>query len=435
MKNIKSKLLYLVVTVFTLFSLLPYQSIQAAVKKTTIKSIEVKSTKAKSDTTYNNVIGRAETDKFIMILRENKKGKTVLQFSEDGKVYKDIDIISIIKNKFKTDSDEIIFHDFGSFDNKIVYITGRIEDGFDYYNFLLTTKDGSKWTSSKLECTYGSGFEVGYIYKLGSTYVYTVREGEPMGGGLDSRAPYWISKDLKEWEMMTTPKNDRGIALGVMWSLVGVGDKAMVIAALDEDFNPYQLYYTTDLKTFNKITKGINNDDSGAKTYFILNGKALLRREVIFKGDKLHSIQFLMSTNCKTWKKVIDYKQSNYKSVTTRTGHSSTDKDLIILFEREKDNSLFSYSSKNNSFTEYSTPIKVSLMGSGVYSDKYSYMVYDSKYILVSNDNFVTAYKIKTPLKNIDKLTVWNNILMIHGENNYYIKESDIEKAIKALKK
>ncbi len=54
--------------------------------------------------------------------------------------------------------------------------------------------------------------------------------------------------------------------------------------------------------------------------------------------------------------------------------------------EREKDNSLFNYSSKSKKFVEYSTPIKSSLISGMVYDDKYQYKSYKKQKIILRMD-------------------------------------------------
>ena len=431
MRKFTKGLISLVMLAVMIIIILPNQNTEAAVKKTTIKTMDVKSTKAKSKTTYSDLLDRAVTDKYIMALRTNSKGKIVLQTTTDGKDYKDIDIISIVKKEMGTKSDDIKFYEIGAFeDTNTFYITGNIDQS---ENFLITTKDGSKFTFSSLECTIGGGFDVGYIYKVGSNYLYTVAKGDSMGGGLTQEAPYWISKDLKKWELMNTPVNKKGVALGNMWRLEGVTNKGIVISALDENYEPYQMYYSTDLKTFKKVTSGLNYK-AQATWIGTLWEESLIRREVVFKNDEIQSIQFVTTQDYKTWKTVFNYKQANYSSYTQGATYYGTDKKLFLIMEREKDNSLFDYSSKSKKFVEYSTPIKASLISGKVYDDKYQYMVYDKKYILVSDNNFVTAYKFKLPLSNIDSLATMKDKLIVQGKSNYYISISDIGKAIKNKK-
>lgn len=429
MKNFAKGFFRLIVLGVMVFVMLPCQDAKAAPKSAKTSAIEVKSTKAESSVTYNGFVGRAFTDDYMMALRVNSKEEYILQITSDGKNYKDINIMPVIKKELGTESDEIRFYDVGAFkDTKTFYITGNIDQS---ENFLITTKDGNDFTFSSLECSVGAGFELGYIYKVGSNYIYTVAKGEPMGGGLKQEASYWISKDLKKWEMRTTPSNKKGVAMGSMWRLESVTDKGMVISALDENLNAYQLYYTTDLKTFKKAATLKSSGNEGVQSVF---GTSLIQRELVWKNDKLQGIQYVMSSDYKAWKTVLNYKEASYSSGTVYTSEICSDDNLLILIERKKDSSLFDYSKKNKKFTEYKTSIKASLVSSVFHDNGYSYMLYGENYILVSKDNFVTSYKFKTPLASIDKITSFKGQLIIQGKDTYYVNISDIAKVMKAKK-
>lgn len=440
MKNfLKSVISILVVVVLTIV-ILPIQNANAATKKATVKTIKVDSNKAKSSTTYADYLRYASSRSYNMTLRNTTEGDTVLSYTTDGKEYTDVDMVELVKEKFGSDKSDISFYNINCLDDLFI-ITGHIERNADEKsNFYLATKDGKDFTFGALECSIGGGFDIGYIYKVGSTYIYTVAEGEDMGGGLNQKAGYYTSKDLNNWDFVNTPKNGKCSALGHMWKLETVTDSGMIIAANKDNgvgWKPYQLYYTKDFKTYHKIKNGISYADAGAGVEAIFEDKTFLRTERTWdKKGNFTGINFLTSTNYTKWNSVLNYKENKYSSPTNRFYWQSTDRNWMVAVERKKNNSLFIYSNKNKAFTEYSTSLKASLFGPAVYEDNnnYTYTIYDSKYVLVSHDGYKTFYKIKTPLSNIQSIYVNDSVLSIQGKSNYYMTTKDIKAAIKNSK-
>ena len=440
------KLLFTVTALIMFIFLLPMHNAEAATKKSTLKSIKVSSKKVKSDTVYNNIMYHSSNDKYYMAIRETESGDIVLSYTTSGTKYTDIDLVDLVKEKFGKDISDISFYDLTCLDD-IFYITGKYSsEDYEYKNFYITTSDGKKITGDdNLLNTIGGGFELGYLYKVGKTFIYTVDEGQVMGGGLTYQAAVYTSKDLKTWKEVLTPENNKGSALGQMWTLECITEKGMIITAnkdviLEDDYYwyPEQLYYTTDFKTFKKIESGISYNDMGANVYSAFNNTTLYRMEKSWdKDDNFTGLKLLTSTNFIKWKTILNYKESEYSSPTKRFYRNSTDNKLFFAVEREKDNSLFIYSSKTKSFIEYSTSLKASLFGNGVKdkNDKYSYTIYNDKYILVSSDSYKTSYKFKAPIGDIRGLGILDGNLIILGENNYYIPIKSINSAIAASKK
>ncbi len=439
MKRKVKRFLSFIIAMLLVITLFPYHNVEGAQKETTIKTINVDSIKAKSSTSYKKFVDRAVTDKYVMELRENDQEQIMLQVTKDGDAYQKIDIEAIAKDGLEKEGLKVKntvslnFFQITSFDNTVC-ITGNIPYGSEKDNFLIITKDGESFTLIRMPSSL-SAYSLGYIYKIGSKYVYTAKVGDEMGGKLGGNtAGYWVSKDLKNWEELETPSNKKSNALGAMWRLEGVTDKGILISALNDDIVPYQFYYSDDLKKFNKVNASIQYDDINANMRSVLENTAVMRREVVFKNNKMSAIKFLFTKDLKSWDKVLSYNPNQYSSNTLYTNYFGTAGNVTILFEREKGNSLFKYSLKNNSVQEYNTSIKSTLVGSGVIDDKYMYLVYDKKYILVSKDNFITSYKIKTPLNNIDKMTPFGNKLLLHGNSNYFISIKDIDKVIATSK-
>lgn len=437
MIKINKKLSYAIVTIVLILTLFPAQTIDAAMKKTPTKMITVTSKEITTKNTYLNVLGIAHNEKYDMILRDTLKSGCVLTYTTSGKKFYDVDIAAILKDKCGPHIDNITFLDITCMEDKF-YITGLYYDGLTYKNFYLVTADGKSFEYGDLFHSDIEFITLGYLYKVGEKYLYTVAEGADMGADDESRASYYISKDLKEWDLVKTPVNEKS-PMDYAWQLVTVADDGMIICANNSYYEPYQLYYTKDLKTFKKIESGIGYEDSSSRIVALADN-SLLRVErswddyFDFAGFKI-----LKSNNYTKWNSFFEYNNNEYPTSMNYYRWNSWLDNFIVFTERQKDNSLFIYSSKTKTFNEYSTDIKASLFKGGVYDpedkDKYNYTIYDEKYILVSNDCYKTSYKILSPVDEIQALTIHGDTLTILGDKNYYVSIKEIKSAIKATHK
>lgn len=437
----KKRVLSIFLVIMLIIGVIPTNNVEAATKKTTVKTIKVSGKKIKSSTTYKNIVAIASSDNYDMSLRYTNNGDLVLSYSKTGTKYTDIDIVKLAGEKLELPACEMTIYDVTYLDNKF-YITGTYYIDDVPNNFYLATTDGVKFTFGKINVEKD---EFGYLYKVGSTFIYTVPVGADMNGDISTGvAVYYTSKDLKTWTEVSTPTLPKHL-----WRLESVTETGMIVSA-DEDISidkdtsvsdyyewkTAQLYYTTDFNTFKKVDEGINYD---VLSYFsaIPVFKAGMRVE--WNWDSLNdlNLHLLSSDNYTKWNTIFDYNSSNYSSDTVDFHWMATRDDLNVFVEREKDNSLFIYSDKTKKFTEYSTTLKASLIGRGAYSDndEYTYEVYNKNYILVSKDNFKTTYKFKAPISNIQGINTVGNVLVIQGTSNYYIPVKNIKKAIAASNK
>lgn len=406
-------------------------------KSSKIETIKVTCKKVKSDIKNSSIIGYAmgEYCYYMYFYKTNKK--YILTYTSNGTKYTDVDITEIIKEKIGSDVQNIYLFDITCIDENF-YITGTYYDGVNNCNFYLKTSDGKDFTYSNL--VYSDEASLSHIYKVGKTFIYTVDKGSNMGGDADGKASYYISEDLKNWDMIKTPSNKNCSVLGQKWKLEAIAKDGMIISECDDDDYPIQLYYTKDFKTYEKIENGVSYDDIYAGVIALYNGP-LCRLEYTWddNDDYSNGFKILTSTNYTNWNTLFKYKESDYSSSLYYYFWIHYNNNFVIFTEREKDSSLFIYSNKNKAFTEYSTAIKASKLGIGVYDtedkDGFNYSLYDNKYILVTNDFYKTTYKIKVPVDHIQTIAMSKNNLIINSDYNYYISIKSIKTAVAASKK
>jgi hypothetical protein len=374
-----------------------------------------------------------------MQLRGINEEDMVLSVTSTGKSYTDVDIEAVVKEKCDSDVSDAYFFDVTCLNDKF-YITGTCySKDYECQNFYLETSDGKKFNYNELVTSSGDSYNLGCLYQVGKTYIYTVAEDTTMGGGTDGKASYYISKDLKSWSTVKTPANKSCFVEGKKWGLDAVTKDGMIICSFDKSGNVNQLYYTKDFKTYKKITKGISFEDMDSRVTALWNGPMIrVERSWDSKGN-FTGFKMLKSSNYTAWNTWFEYNDSDYSSSMVYYRWKAINDDFVIITEREKDISLFDYSVKSKSFTEFTTSIKGSLLGVSVYdeedADKFVYSIYDNKYVLVTNDNFRTSYVFKTPLSEIQSLSMIGDTLMILGESNYYVSIKSIKSVVKADKK
>lgn len=464
--------------------------VQAAGKATikTVSGAKFQKGTGADKTTFEHTSASVNTGTYIMYLKNTASGKPYLISTKDGKKYSQTDLRAIAKKLgglSKKNVDSLYFGSLTLLGNEVA-ICGN------YGNekpCMLTTKNGKTFTFSKLPEFQEYSFNA-RILKIGSKYVW-IRdyvEGQDKISGEDGliqegnqfkiEAKYkcYISDDKRSW----APKyiGVKGVANGKEEILFyndaqrkenkyllfnGVmADGAYLYFGItyrphDEgnegEISESYVYRTKDFETYEKVTLSDQPLPKVTKnTAEHMEDLYLTRTDVrygvatdwIYKtGSSLDTFALTRrSTAGGDFKKVFTYDAGAYSSKTNGylLNWESTGKNVSLIFDRVKDNSLFVSKDGKGGFKEYKTSIEASHC-CGIWEDaKKGYKILGYKkytesdemtHLLFSKNGFVKTYQVKL-LNGAQSVAVKGDILSVTAQKgNYYIKLSDLYKKMK----
>lgn len=400
--------------------------------------INIPMSMVKTNYKYSDILANAHGNNYEMILRETDTGDYVLSYIDNNMQYKDVNITPIIKKNADSKVFDIILYDVTYLDDKF-YITGAYSGSDENYthNFYLSTTDGNHFVYKKM--IYNADANLGYLYKVGDTYIYTIFEGAVMSFN-DGPASYYISKSLKNWKKVKTPSVKGQSILDTSWALETVTKDGIIVSVYTyTPQNEYykQMYYTKDFKTYQKIGTKSYSRKSIANIRCMENGSLVYTTLNLNADEYYSSNKFMISTDYTTWNTIFvftaprDNPWSNHR-------WQYWNGNFAIFTDSTVDSHLYFYSNESESFTEYDTPLNATLIGTTFYDNEkkpnYSFTIYNNKYIVITNDNFNTCYMVEIPVNEIQFISFTNDSLIIMNDDNNYISMSldEIDKAISA---
>lgn len=464
--------------------------VQAAGKATikTVSGVKFQKGMGADKTTFEYTSDSVNTGTYIMYLKNTASGKTYLISSKDGKKYSQTDLRATAKKLgglSKKNTDSLYFGSLTLLGNEVA-ICGS------YGNekpCMLTTKNGKTFTFSKLP-EFKEFSSSARILKAGSNYVWIrdfvegqdeiigedglIQEGDQFK--INARYRYYISDDKKTWMpkniCIKGMENDKEEVLfyndaqreknkflllnGVMsdgdYLYFGITYRPSSDANEGEISESY-VYRTKDFETYEKVTLSDQPLPKVTKTTAEhIEDLYLTRTDVrygavedwIYKsGSSLGTFTLTRgSSTGNNFKKLFSYDAGAYSSKTNGylMNWEDTGKNVSLLFERAKDNSLFVSKDGATNFKEYKTSIKASQC-CGIWEDaKKGYKILGYKkytesdemtHLLFSKNGFVKTYQVKLP-SGAQRIEIKGDILSVAAQKgNYYIKLSDLYKKMK----
>lgn len=464
--------------------------VQAAGKATvkTVSGVKFQKGTGADKTTFENTSAAVNTGTYIMYLKNTASGKPYLISTKDGKKYSQTDLRAIAKklgglNKKNTDS--LWFGSITLLGNEVAICGSYGEQK----PCMLTTKNGKTFTFSKMP-QFNDFSYCARILKAGSKYVWIrdsvegkdeiSREDELIQEEnqfkIEARYRYYISDDKKTW----TPKNIRikgmendkeeilfyndakrkenkylllnGVMSDGVYLYFGITYRPHDEGNEGEISESY-VYRTNDFETYEKVALSDQPLPKVTKnTAEHIEDLYLTRTDVrygtvedwIYKaGSSMDAFTLTRGSSAgNDFKTVFSYDAGAYGSKTKGCifNWEDTGKNVSLLFEREKDNSLFVSKDGKTGFKEYKTPIKPSQC-CGIWEDaKKGYKILGYKentesngmtHLLFSKNGFVKTYQVKLP-SGAQSIVIKGDILSVTAQKgNYYLKLSDLYKKMK----
>lgn len=458
-----------------------------AAEKATVRSVSgVKFQKASGTgkAALGSYYASVSTGTYFMYL--NSAGeKTYLVSTKDGKKYAQTELRSVVKKLgklSKRNAESISFGNMSVLDGEVVLCGSYGEEK----SFMLTTKNGKKFTYYKMpdfkEFSYGA-----HILKAGSKYVwlreYVEGQDEITGeAGLVQDGPTfkvdaayrcYVSDDKKTWypkklvvkgvqngkdEILyyndTQRKNNKYLVLnGVMsdgeYLYFGITYRPHSDANEGEASESY-VYRTKDFETCEKVALSDQPLPKVTKrTAEHIEDLLLTKSDVRYGAvtDWNYQSGSLMGAFALTrgssadggFQTVFSYDPGAYSGRTNGCLYNweETGKNVSLLFERTKDNSLFVSKDGQTGFKEYQTSIQASHCR-GIMEDArhgYKILCYQTytesdeiDYLLFSKNGFAKTYRVKLPKGALSAQIKGNRLLVMARKGNYYISLSDLYK-------
>lgn len=464
--------------------------VQAAGKATvkTVSGVKFQKGTGADKTKFEHTSASVNTGTYMMYLKNTASGKLYLISSKDGKKYSQTDLRATAKKQGvlnKKNTDSLWFGSMTLLGNEVAICGSYGEQ----QPCMLTTKNGKTFTFSEMPKfeEFSSGAR---ILKVGSKYVW-IRdfvEGYDRIGGergliqegdqfkIEASYRYYISDDKRTW----SPKNIyiKGMENGKEEILFyndakRKENKYLLLHGVMSDgiylyfgitYRPHDegnegeisesyVYRTNDFETYEKVALSDQPLPKVTKnTAEHIEDLYLTRTDVrygtvedwIYKaGSSMDAFTLTRGSSAgNDFKTVFSYDAGAYSSKTNGylLNWESTGKNVSLLFEREKDNSLFVSKDGKTGFKEYKTSIKPSQC-CGIWEDaKKGYKILGYKkytesdemtHLLFSKNGFVKTYQVKLPSRT-QSVVIKDDILSVTAQKgNYYLKLSDLYKKMK----
>lgn len=463
---------------------------QAAGKATikTVSGVKFQKGTGADKTKFESTSASVNTGTYLMYLRNTASGKPYLISSKDGKKYSQTDLRAVAKKLGGLSKKNTNSLYFGS----LVLLSNEVAVCGSYGNekpCMLTTKNGKSFTFSKMP-EFEEFSSSARILKVGSKYVW-IRdfvEGQDYIGGergliqegdqfrIEASYRYYISDDKTTWSPKNIyikgmennkeeilfyndaqrEKNKFLLLNGVMsdgdYLYFGITYRPHDDANEGEISESY-VYRTKDFETYEKVTlsdqplpKVTKNTAEHIEDLYLT--KADIRygtvADWLYKsGSSLGTFTLTRGSSAgDDFKNVFSYDAGAYSSKTNGylLNWESTGKNVSLIFERAKDNSLFVSKNGTTDFKEYKTSIKASHC-CGIWEDAkngYKILGYrkytesdEMTHLLFSKNGFVKTYQVKLP-SGAQRIEIKGDILSVPVQKgNYYLKLSDLYKKMK----
>lgn len=463
--------------------------VQAAGKATikTVSGVKFQKAKGADKTRFSYLAGSVNTGTYVMYLKNAENGKPYLLSTKDGKKYTQTDLKATVKKMgiiSKKNADSLWFGSISVLDKEVVLCGSYGEEK----SFMLTTKNG-KTFSFYMMPNFKEFSGNAQILKVGSKYVWLRNfvEGQDEISGEDgliqegdtfrvvARYRCYVSDDKKTWQ----PKN-----IGVKGVEDNRGEilyyndaqrkenKYLVLNGVMSDgeylyfgitYRPHNdgnegeisesyVYRTKDFETCEKVALSDQPLPEVTKnTAEHMEDLYLTKKDVRYgtvtdwkfnSGSSMKAFSLTRGSSAgDDFKEVFSYDAGAYSSKTNGCllNWESTGKNVSLLFERAKDNSLFVSKDGRTDFKEYKTSIRASQC-SGIREDAKNgykilgYQIYESdgiSHLLFSKNGFVKTYRVKLPSGTLGVEIKGDLLLVTAFKGNYYVKLSDLYKRMK----
>lgn len=464
--------------------------VQAAGKASikTVSGVKFQKGTGADKTKFENTTDSVNTGTYIMYLKNTASGKPYLISTKDGKKYSQTDLRAIAKKIGGLSKKNLESLWFGSMTllDKEVAICGSYGDEKPC---MLTTKNGKTFTFSILPefQEFSSGAR---ILKVGSKYVwirdFVEGQDEILGEDgliqvgdqfkINARYRYYISDDKKTWmpknicikgmennkeEILffndAQRKENKYLLLnGVMadgnYLYFGITYRPHSDANEGETSESY-VYRTKNFETYEKVTLSDQSLPEVTKnTAEHIEDLYLTRTDIRYgtvedwfykSGSTLGTFMLTRGSSAGgDFKEVFSYDAGAYSGKTNGylLNWESSGKNVSLIFERAKDNSLFVSKDGAKGFKEYKTSIKASQCCEIWEDAKKGYKILGYKkytesdemtHLLFSKNGFVKTYQVKLP-SGAQSVEIKGDILSVTAQkDNYYIKLSDLYKKMK----